>query len=84
MHILWVCTTPAAVLSLHNTVIQAVRRMPWVHPKPAPASKLQSVNWEEEKQTGPPWKHMKALTREKKVEARLLLCKWNRPALLQK
>ncbi|KAL3136380.1 hypothetical protein ABBQ38_005637 [Trebouxia sp. C0009 RCD-2024] len=44
----------------------AVRRMSWVRPKPKPASKLESVKWEEEKPTGPPWKDLKALTREKK------------------
>lgn len=47
--------------------MQAVRLMSWVRPKPKPASKLESVKWEEEKPTGPPWKNLKALTREKKV-----------------
>ena len=44
-----------------------VRRLAWVRPKPKPAGKLESVKWEDEKQTGYPWKNLKALTREKKV-----------------
>lgn len=41
--------------------------MAWVRPKPKPADKLESVQWEDEKQTAPPWKNLKAFTREKKV-----------------
>lgn len=42
--------------------------MTWVMPKPTPSEKLESVGWEEEQHTGPPWKHLQALNkREKKV-----------------
>ena len=55
--------------------LQAVRRMAWVRPKPKPVDKLESVKWEDEKQTGPPWKNLKALTREKKVWLKYMSCK---------
>ena len=42
--------------------------MAWVRPEPKPADKLESVKWEEDKRSGPPWKQLKALTREKKVQ----------------
>ncbi len=59
-------------------LFQVVSMMSWVRPRPTPAQKLESVKWDEEEQTGPPWKHMKALSvHEKKVRSRhshLMLC----------
>lgn len=52
--------------------MQAVRRMAWVRPKPEPADKLESVQWEDEKPSGYPWKNLKALTREKKVRLEIV------------
>ena len=47
--------------------LQAVRRMPWVRPQSKPVDKLESVKWQDEKQTGPPWRDLKAFTRDRKV-----------------
>lgn len=40
--------------------------MTWVMPKPTPSEKLESVGWEEEQHTGPPWKHLQALNKREK------------------
>ncbi len=40
--------------------------MSWVMPKPTPSEKLESVGWEGEERTGPPWKHLRALNKSEK------------------
>ena len=57
---------------------QVVGLMEWVMPKPSPAEKLERVGWVEEEQSGPPWKHMRALSkREKKVQKSWFIsCRW--------
>ncbi len=46
--------------------------MSWVMPKPTPSEKLESVGWEGEGRTGPPWKQLRALNKgEKRVCTKL-------------
>jgi len=46
--------------------------MSWVTPKPTRSEKLESVGWEGEERTGPPWKHLRALNKsEKRVRTKV-------------
>lgn len=49
-----------------HTLSEVVGLMEWVMPKPSPAEKLERVGWVEEEQSGPPWKHMRALSKREK------------------
>ncbi|KAL0033104.1 hypothetical protein WJX79_003531 [Trebouxia sp. C0005] len=45
---------------------EVIGLMSWVMPKPTCSEKLESVGWEGEERTGPPWKHLRALNKSEK------------------
>lgn len=45
---------------------EVIGLMSWVMRKPTASEKLESVGWEEEERTAPPWKHLRALNKSEK------------------